>query len=101
VLGVTVAVLLFAPSDVSPARLCCLLMGPAMWLSGRYDEARRRRIDAEVERARNEWPELQRELAVASRMQLDVQRLLAERGYAEATVRRWIAWHLGGERNTR
>jgi hypothetical protein len=73
-----------------------LLLGLALAGSGMREEARRRRFDAEVARARGEWAELQRELALCKRTHGNPARLLQQRGYREFAVRRWIVRELVG-----
>lgn len=75
----------------------CVLLGLALALSGWSDEARLRRFDAEVARARAEWSDLRRDLALAKRTGKNAARLLQERGYREFAVRRWIVRELGDD----
>lgn len=75
--------------------LAVAFCGFAFPLSGHLSARRQRRVDAEVERARAEWSTLVRDAAAARRAGIGDDRWLRERGYREATVRRWIADHLG------
>ena len=72
----------------------CVLLGPALAISGLRDQARQRRFDAEVARAKAEWDDLRRDLALARRTGKNTARLLQERGYQEFSVRRWIVREL-------
>jgi hypothetical protein len=76
--------------------LFCVLFGLVLGGSALRDQARERRFDAEVARARSEWAELQRELALCKRTGGNAARLLQQRGYREFAVRRWLVRELGG-----
>ena len=75
----------------------CVLLGLAVGVSGLRDQARQRRVGAEIARAEAEWEDLRRDLALAKRTGKNTARLLQERGYREFAVRRWIVRQLGGD----
>jgi hypothetical protein len=72
----------------------CVLFGAGLVVSAARDQARQRRVDAEVARARREWSALQHEIARCQQERGNVARLLQQRGYREFAVRRWIAREL-------
>jgi len=77
------------------ATIFAFVMGVALVLSGSGELARIRAQDAEVEKARLEWSELERGAGDALRHGRSVVRFLQERGYREFAVRRWIVAELG------
>ncbi len=93
--GITVAVVCWGQGLIWYGSWFCILFGAALAASGVKDQARQRRLDAEVARATAEWSDLARELSLAKRTGKNAARLLQERGYREFAVRRWIARELG------
>jgi len=73
-----------------------VVFGLALLGSGWREQRRQEAIDGEVDRARAEWPDLQRDVALALRTGQNIARLLQQRGYREFLVRRWIVRELGG-----
>lgn len=92
--GGVASVVLWGMGWVVGASIFALAMGMALVLSGRSECARIRAHDAEVERARSEWSELERGAEDALRQGESVVRYLQARGYREFAVRRWIAAEL-------
>jgi hypothetical protein len=96
-LGVGAAIWFWDRGLIWYGSLFCVLLGPALVMSGIGDQARQRRFDAEVARAKAEWSDLRRELALARRTGGNSARLLQARGYREFAVRRWIVRELGDQ----
>jgi hypothetical protein len=97
VVGAVTTVVLWGQGLVWGFSLFALVFGPALSATGVRDAARQRRFDGEVARAKAEWADLQRDLALARRTGQNVARLLQQRGYREFAVRQWLARELGGK----
>ena len=94
VAGVASCVLLWQRGWVAWVAVAAALLGPTLALIGLRERGRERAFDAEVERARSEWGELERGIQAARRDGGNVARYIQGKGYREFTVRRWIASEL-------
>jgi len=70
------------------------LLGIALTLTGLRELARERAVAKEVQRARQEWQELEVGARLARANGTGVARFLQARGYREYAVRRWIGQQL-------
>lgn len=86
--GVTVACWGFP--WVWKAGVAGIVFGVAMFLTALQDRPRKRRLEAEVDRALHEWDDLCRAVGAARGRRENIAVLLQERGYREFNVRRWI-----------
>lgn len=77
--------------------MTCVLLGIAAIGNGVHERKRARAVQAEVDRARAEWEDLERELALVRRTKGNAARMLQDRGYREFHVRRWIVAALDQE----
>jgi len=96
-LGIATTVAYWGMGLIWYGSMFCALFGPVLLWSGLRDEAQQRRFDAEVTRAKAEWHDLRRDLALAKRTGQNPARLLQERGYTVFSIRRWIVRELGDE----
>ena len=94
VAGIVACILLWEQGWIAGAAVFAALIGPILAVSGRRELARAQAFDAEVERARGEWSELERGIRAARQAGKSVARFLQDRGYREYHVRSWIAGEL-------
>ena len=98
--GVVACVVLWENGWIAGLAMFAALCGPALAGIGLTEHRRARAFDVEVERARAEWPELERGIQAARRDGGNVARFLLARGYREFAVRRWIAAELDPGKRT-
>jgi len=92
--GVVACVMLWERGWIAWGAVLLALFGPALALIGVRELGRERSFNAEVDRARSEWAELERGISAARREGGNVARYLQGKGYREFAVRRWIASEL-------
>jgi len=88
--GIGATIALWDRGWIYGATIFLAVMGLGLVLLGREERRQEKAIDAEVERAESEWQDLAREIGAARDAGVSASRLLQQKGYSRAEVRRWI-----------